>query len=200
MFNETPRFGSQPPVATDKDHMSVLIAVDTSGSVQGDAIRNINANLNLNLNSFKMAICEGVARAMKCLCDRWANVDVTFDAALSQGFVRHDYFGRTDAELSGSHLRDEPCLLPLGDGSLCYYERKSLVATSASRLGRIVDGGLSRTRGAEFVMPALWEGRSELGTAIRHGAGKSAELMARGGAYTLHPNYDLSVFGLEVVS
>lgn len=182
-------------------------------------------------------VCEGVAKAMKYLCDRcgvacavvsgtardsgdgsagphawnlvhagpggtgrWTNVDVTFDAALSHGFVRHDYFGRTDAELSGSHRRDEPCLLPLGDGSLCYYERKSLVATSASRLGRIVDGGLSRTRGAEFVMPALWEGRSELGTAIRHGAGKSAELMARGGAYTLHPNYDLSVFGLEVVS
>ncbi len=62
MFNETPRFGSQPPVATDKDHMSVLIAVDTSGSVEGDAIRNINANLN----NFKRIVCEDPVAA-KCV-------------------------------------------------------------------------------------------------------------------------------------
>lgn len=182
-------------------------------------------------------VCEGVAKAMKYLCDRcrvacavvsgtardsadgstgphawnlvhagpggtgyWTNADVTFDAALSHGFVRHDYFGRSDAELSGSHRRDEPSPLPLGDGSLRYYERESLMATSASRLGKIVDWHLPRAGGVEFVMPSLWEGRSELDAAVHHGVGKSAELMARGGAYTLYPNYDLLVFGLEVAS
>ena len=125
---------------------------------------------------------------------------MTFDAALSHGFVRHDYFGRSDTEFSGSHRRDEPSPLPLGDGSLCYYERRSLVATSASHLGKIVDGYLPGARGVEFVMPSLWEGRSEYDAAVHHGVGKSAELMARGGAYTLYPNYDLLVFGLEVAS
>lgn len=54
MITETPRFASLPPVAADQDHMSVLVAVDTSGSVSGEAIRNINANLN----NFKGIICE----------------------------------------------------------------------------------------------------------------------------------------------
>ena len=62
MFNETPRFGSLPPVAVDKDHMSVVIAVDTSGSVTGEAIRNINSNLN----NFKRIICED-SLAAKCV-------------------------------------------------------------------------------------------------------------------------------------
>lgn len=59
---ETPRFGSKPPVAADKDHMSVVIAVDTSGSVTGEAIRNINSNLN----NFKRIICEDPIAA-KCV-------------------------------------------------------------------------------------------------------------------------------------
>lgn len=62
MLNETPRFASLPPVAIDKDHMSVLIAVDTSGSVSGEAIRNINANLN----NFKRIICTDPLAA-KCV-------------------------------------------------------------------------------------------------------------------------------------
>ena len=168
MFNEAPHFSCQPPVATDKGHMSSPIEADNSGSVQGNAIRDVNANLN----SFKRAGCEGAAKAMKRLCDC-----CEVACAVVSGVVRDS-----------------------GDGMLCHCERRSLVATSVPLLGKIVDGGLSRTRGAEFVMPALWEGRSELCTAIRHGAGKSAELMARGGAYTLYPNYDLLVFGLEVAS
>lgn len=51
---ETPRFGSLPPAAVDKDHMSVLIAVDTSGSVEGEALRNINENLN----NFRQIVCQ----------------------------------------------------------------------------------------------------------------------------------------------
>lgn len=168
MFNEAPHFGGQPPVATDKGHMSSLVAAVTSGSVQGDAIRNINANLN----SFKRVICEDAAKALRCPCD---HCEVA--CAVVSGVAR-------DA----------------GDGSLRYYERRSLVATSASRLGRIVDGGLSQAGGVEFVMPALWEGRSELGAAAHHGAGKSEELMVRGGAYALCPSYDPLVFGLEVAS
>ena len=54
MIAESPRFASKPPVAVDKDHMSVVIAVDTSGSVAGEAIRNINANLN----NFRSVVCE----------------------------------------------------------------------------------------------------------------------------------------------
>lgn len=59
---ETPRFGSLPPAAVDKDHMSVLIAIDTSGSVSGDAISNINANLN----NFARIICQDPVAA-KCV-------------------------------------------------------------------------------------------------------------------------------------
>ena len=168
MFNEAPHIGCQPPVATDKGRASVPISTDTSGSVQGDAIRNIN----VNLNSFKRAFCEGAAKAMKCLRDRREVA-----CAMVSGVARDS-----------------------SDGSLRYYERESPVATSASRLGKIVDGYLPGARGVEFVMPALWEGRSELDAAVHHGVGKSAELMARGGAYTLYPNYDLLVFGLEVAS
>lgn len=62
MFTETPRFASQPPAAIDKDHMSVLIAVDTSSSVSGAALRNINANLN----NFKRIVCEDPVAA-KCV-------------------------------------------------------------------------------------------------------------------------------------
>lgn len=59
---ETPRFGNRPPAAVDKDHMSVLIAIDTSGSVSGEAIRNINSNLN----NFSRIICQDPVAA-KCV-------------------------------------------------------------------------------------------------------------------------------------
>ena len=61
MIKETPRFASEPSVAWDKEHMSVLIAVDTSGSVE-PAIQNINANLN----HFKENVCENDIAA-KCV-------------------------------------------------------------------------------------------------------------------------------------
>lgn len=59
---ETPCFGSMPPTALDKDHMSVLIAVDTSGSVAGDPIRSINDCLS----RFKARVCED-AVAARCV-------------------------------------------------------------------------------------------------------------------------------------
>lgn len=70
MFNKTelstivenPCFGSMPPIALDKDHMSVLIAVDTSGSVQGEPLRSINDCLN----RFKASVCED-AIAARCV-------------------------------------------------------------------------------------------------------------------------------------
>lgn len=132
--------------------------------------------------------------------DEWANVDVTFDAALSRGIVRHDYFGRTDAELASSHRRDEPDPLPTAGGSLRYYERNGLVATSASRLAQIVDHDLPRRGGAEFAMPRIWDGRAQAEDAVGRGLSRSAELGRAGRAYAIYPNHDLMVFGVEALS
>jgi uncharacterized protein YegL len=48
-FDETPRIA-----ALNREHMSVLIAADTSGSVSGAPL----ANINKNLNRFKECVCE----------------------------------------------------------------------------------------------------------------------------------------------
>lgn len=48
-FKETPRFSCM-----NNEHMSVIFLVDTSGSVHGEPLRNINANLN----RFKQFVCE----------------------------------------------------------------------------------------------------------------------------------------------
>ena len=49
-------------LAYDQEHMSVIILVDKSGSVSGEAIQNINANLN----HFKENVCENEIAA-KCV-------------------------------------------------------------------------------------------------------------------------------------
>lgn len=60
-MNETPRFPKVPSVAYDKEHMSVVIAVDTSGSVT-DHLPHIQQNLN----RFKETVCED-STAAKCV-------------------------------------------------------------------------------------------------------------------------------------
>lgn len=132
--------------------------------------------------------------------DEWTNVDVTFDAALSHDIIRHDYFGRTDAELASSHRRGEPDPLPAGGGSLRYYERNGLVATSASCLAQIVDHDLPRRGGTEFSMPRIWDGRAQADDAVGKGLSRSAALGCEGRAYAIYPNHDLMVFGVEALS
>lgn len=131
--------------------------------------------------------------------EAWSNVDVTFDAGISHGIVRHDYFCRSDAELSGSHRRDEPSDLPVGTSSRSYYQRYGLTAHSARELGKIIDRWLPARGAVEFTMPDCWRTRDQLNDAVEQGMARSAAL-AFPCAYTLYPNYDLMVFGLEKAS
>lgn len=130
----------------------------------------------------------------------WTNVDVTFDATISHAVVRHDYFGVTDAEIAASHRRDASDALPDGDGALCYYESRSLVAASATHLSKIVDHDLPRQGGAEFAMPRIWESRAQADGAIERGISQSSALGRAGRGYAIYPNYDRMVFCVEALS
>lgn len=57
----TPRFPKKPSVAYDKEHMSVVFAVDTSGSVTEHL-----GHIQDNLNRFKQVVCED-STAAKCV-------------------------------------------------------------------------------------------------------------------------------------
>lgn len=136
--------------------------------------------------------------------DVWTNVDVTFDAGISHGLVRHDYFGRTDAELADTHRRNVPSPLPPGTTSLDFYERTGRAATSARELARIIDRDWAVAGGTEFAAPACWESRDQLNDAIEKAIARSATFgdaaYPECSSYVLYPNYDLMVFGMEGVS
>lgn len=130
----------------------------------------------------------------------WSNVDVTFDAGISHGIVRHDYFCRSDVEISGSHRRDEPSVLPAGTSSRSYYQRHGLAARSARELGKIIDRWLPSRGAVEFTMPNCWRTSDQIADAVEQGVARSTAFGAFPRAYVLYPNYDLMVFGLEKAS
>lgn len=128
----------------------------------------------------------------------WANVDVTFDATISHGAVRHDYLCLSDAALAKTHRRDAGEPLPVCEGVPGYYARLGLVASSASRLVRIVDTSLGRAGALEFLLPVVADDHEVLLDAVEQVLEGSRALA--GHAYALYPNFDTGVFGLEVLS